>query len=110
MSNFSSSTYEDILKEDLSCFKCRKEFRNMPQLKAHLEEEWQKECKSEKERIERRRKFERQALERKRRREQAAAATQLAKGEEAPATEDARDEGEPPRKKRDTTAELEEDS
>ncbi|TFK42641.1 HIT-like domain-containing protein [Crucibulum laeve] len=36
------STYEPILKEDLSCFHCNSVMKNMPTLKAHLHEEWNK--------------------------------------------------------------------
>ncbi|KAI0690571.1 HIT-like domain-containing protein [Cytidiella melzeri] len=31
------SMYEPVLKQDLSCFKCTRSFRNMPTLKEHLE-------------------------------------------------------------------------
>jgi len=34
--------YEPILKEPLACFRCNAEMKNMPLLKKHLEEEWDK--------------------------------------------------------------------
>jgi len=34
--------YEPILKEPLACFRCNAEMKNIPQLKKHLEEEWDK--------------------------------------------------------------------
>ena len=36
------TTYEPILKEPLVCFRCNSEMKNMPILKAHLQEEWDK--------------------------------------------------------------------
>ncbi|KDR81553.1 hypothetical protein GALMADRAFT_59127 [Galerina marginata CBS 339.88] len=36
------STYEPILKENLVCFHCHAEMKNMPTLKTHLQEEWDK--------------------------------------------------------------------
>ena len=34
--------YEPILKEPLACFRCDAEMKNIPLLKKHLEEEWDK--------------------------------------------------------------------
>jgi len=34
--------YEPILKEPLICFHCNAEMKNIPLLKKHLEEEWNK--------------------------------------------------------------------
>ncbi|GJE86923.1 HIT-like domain-containing protein [Phanerochaete sordida] len=34
------STYEPLLKHDLECFHCNEEFKTMPKLKEHLQEEW----------------------------------------------------------------------
>jgi len=42
------SQYESLLKEDLSCWKCTLGFKNIPQLKGHLQEEWDKQTKIEK--------------------------------------------------------------
>jgi len=36
------SNFEPLLKEDLACFRCRAEMKNMPILKSHLQEEWDK--------------------------------------------------------------------
>lgn len=36
------SKYEPILKEPLICFHCQSEIKNIPVLKKHLEEEWDK--------------------------------------------------------------------
>lgn len=38
----STKTYETKLKEDLACFHCHKEMKNIPTLKEHLQEEWDK--------------------------------------------------------------------
>jgi len=42
LQNFKASKYEPILKETLVCFHCNSESKNMPTLKAHLQEEWDK--------------------------------------------------------------------
>ena len=42
MAKLKASEYEPILKEDLSCFWCHSHQKNMPTLKAHLQEEWNK--------------------------------------------------------------------
>lgn len=34
--------YEPLLKKPLTCFRCDKEMKNIPTLKEHLEEEWDK--------------------------------------------------------------------
>ncbi|KAF9005593.1 hypothetical protein BDQ17DRAFT_1353434 [Cyathus striatus] len=36
------STFEPLLKEDLSCFHCGCRMKNMPSLKVHLQTEWEK--------------------------------------------------------------------
>jgi aprataxin len=41
MMNTNPATYEKLLKAPLSCFRCNKEMKNMPTLKAHLQEEWE---------------------------------------------------------------------
>jgi len=43
MSQLTISRYEPLLKEDLSCWKCHSTQKNIPTLKAHLKEEWNKE-------------------------------------------------------------------
>jgi aprataxin len=48
MSMLSESHYSKLLTEDLVCFRCTKEFPNMPLLKAHLQEEWDEEQKKKK--------------------------------------------------------------
>jgi len=42
MAKLKASEYEPILKEDLSCFRCHSHQKNMPTLKAHLQEDWNK--------------------------------------------------------------------
>lgn len=42
MATLKASEYDPILKEDLSCFRCHSHQKNMPTLKAHLQEEWNK--------------------------------------------------------------------
>jgi aprataxin len=39
---FKPKEYEAKLKEDLVCFQCNKEMKNIPTLKAHLQDEWNK--------------------------------------------------------------------
>jgi aprataxin len=56
--------YEPMLKEDLSCFHCERMFKNIPTLKAHLQEEFDKLAKKAKDSS-----AMRDALERKRKRE-----------------------------------------
>jgi len=50
--------YESMLEEDLSCWRCNASMKNIPTLKAHLQEEWDAEAKREKAKIERKRKME----------------------------------------------------
>lgn len=50
--------YEALLKEDLVCFHCGSSMKNIPTLKAHLAEEWDKIASREKARLEKKRKFE----------------------------------------------------
>jgi aprataxin len=59
VSQLKRNQYEPILKEDLSCWRCGHVMKNMPTLKAHLEEEWDKEAKTARARLERKRKQER---------------------------------------------------
>jgi len=40
--NLKASNYEPILKESLACFHCGSDMKNMPTLKSHLQEEWDK--------------------------------------------------------------------
>jgi aprataxin len=44
------SKYEALLKENLVCWRCHSEFKNFPQLKAHLQGEWDNEAEREKNR------------------------------------------------------------
>ncbi|OCH94948.1 HIT-like protein [Obba rivulosa] len=48
MSVLKPTQYEPLLKETLSCWRCGRDFKNMPTLKAHLQEEWDKEAEREK--------------------------------------------------------------
>ncbi|KAJ3772350.1 HIT-like protein [Lentinula raphanica] len=50
--------YEKLLKEDLVCWKCEVSMKNIPTLKTHLQEEWDKVTKREKGKVERKRKME----------------------------------------------------
>ncbi|KAF7791306.1 hypothetical protein EIP86_002320 [Pleurotus ostreatoroseus] len=70
MIQFKPSTYEPLLKEDLVCFHCHREMRNIPVLKDHLEREFDEMKERGRER-ERNRKA---ALEKKRKREEERAA------------------------------------
>ena len=56
MSELKKSQYEPLLKEDLVCWRCERVLKNMPTLKTHLQEEWDKEVKAEKAKLERKRK------------------------------------------------------
>jgi len=58
MSELKKSQYEPLLKDDLVCWRCGHVLKNMPTLKAHLQEEWDKEAKVEKAKLERKRKRE----------------------------------------------------
>lgn len=42
MASLSPSKYEPLLKGPLSCFHCNSEKKNIPTLKEHLQEEWEK--------------------------------------------------------------------
>jgi hypothetical protein len=56
MSKLEKSRYEPLLKDDLVCWRCGHVLKNMPALKAHLQEEWDKEATKERGRLERKRK------------------------------------------------------
>ncbi|KIJ69241.1 hypothetical protein HYDPIDRAFT_80835 [Hydnomerulius pinastri MD-312] len=56
MSQLKKNDYEPMLKETLCCWKCERDMKNMPTLKAHLQEEWDEEVRREKARIARKRK------------------------------------------------------
>jgi aprataxin len=58
MSELKKSQYDPLLKEDLVCWRCGHMLKNMPTLKTHLQEEWDKEAKVEKAKLERKRKRE----------------------------------------------------
>jgi len=58
MSELKKRQYEPLLKDDLVCWRCGHILKNMPTLKAHLQEEWDKEAKAEKAKLERKRKRE----------------------------------------------------
>ncbi|KAG9318716.1 HIT-like domain-containing protein [Chiua virens] len=58
MSQLKKSEYEHLLKEDLCCWRCERDMKNMPLLKAHLQEEWDAEERKEKARLARKRKRE----------------------------------------------------
>jgi len=58
MSKLESKTYEQILKESLACWHCGSGMKNMPTLKTHLQEEWDKQVKREKAKMDRKRKIE----------------------------------------------------
>ncbi|KAJ4488139.1 hypothetical protein J3R30DRAFT_3654469 [Lentinula aciculospora] len=58
MVKLDQKAYEKLLKEDLVCWKCEAQMKNIPTLKAHLQEEWDKVSKREKGRTERKRKLE----------------------------------------------------
>ncbi|KAJ6630744.1 hypothetical protein B0H10DRAFT_1982687 [Mycena sp. CBHHK59/15] len=58
MAKLDKKRYEPMLKEDLTCWRCDTSIKNMPTLKAHLQEEWDKEVKREKAKIERQRQLE----------------------------------------------------
>lgn len=58
MRELKKSEYEPLLKENLACWRCGTTMKNMPTLKTHLQEEWEKEEKAEKAKLERKRKRE----------------------------------------------------
>lgn len=58
MSELKKSQYEPLLKDDLVCWRCGHVLKNMPTLKAHLQEEWDKQASVEKAKLEKKRKRE----------------------------------------------------
>lgn len=40
MAQLNPKPYEELLKHDLECFRCHAGFKNIPQLKEHLQAEW----------------------------------------------------------------------
>lgn len=58
MASLDHKAYEALLKAPLSCFHCGAEQKNMPTLKAHLQEEFDELAAREKTRQERKRKIE----------------------------------------------------
>ena len=62
MSKLDEKSYEKLLKEDLVCWKCESPMKNIPTLKDHLQEEWDKTSKREKAKAGRKRKFEEEGL------------------------------------------------
>ncbi|KAJ4480591.1 HIT-like domain-containing protein, partial [Lentinula edodes] len=62
MVKLDQKAYEKLLKEDLVCWKCEAPMKNIPTLKAHLQEEWNETSKREKRRAERKRKQEEKQL------------------------------------------------
>jgi len=58
MAELKKSQYEPLLKEDLTCFRCGHTMKNIPTLKVHLQEEWDKGAAREKAKLERKRKRE----------------------------------------------------
>lgn len=63
MVKLDQKAFEKLLKEDLVCWKCEAPMKNIPTLKAHLQEEWNETSKREKRRAERKRKQEKQLPE-----------------------------------------------
>jgi aprataxin len=60
MAALNKTHYEPILKEDLACWRCDQGMKNMPILKAHLKDEWEKEAKREKAKLGKKREQEQQ--------------------------------------------------
>jgi aprataxin len=58
MSKLEVKTCEQILKEDLACWHCGSGMKNIPILKAHLQEEWDKRAKQERAKMDRKKKLE----------------------------------------------------
>ncbi|KAF9246278.1 HIT-like domain-containing protein [Melanogaster broomeanus] len=56
VSQLKKKDYEPLLKEDLCCWRCERDMKNFPTLKAHLQEEWDEEARKEKARLARKRK------------------------------------------------------
>lgn len=57
MAELNPKTYEALLKEDLSCWHCSVSMKNMPKLKEHLQEEWDKLATREKAKLDRKEKL-----------------------------------------------------
>ncbi|KAF8844509.1 hypothetical protein BDN67DRAFT_719989 [Paxillus ammoniavirescens] len=55
MSQLKKRDYEPILKESLCCWKCERDMKNMPVLKAHLQQEWDEEARKGKAKLKRKR-------------------------------------------------------
>jgi len=55
MAKLDPKQYEPILKQDMSCWHCGTPFKNIPKLKAHLQEEWDSQAKQEKAKLDRKR-------------------------------------------------------
>ncbi|KAF9227626.1 hypothetical protein BS17DRAFT_746275 [Gyrodon lividus] len=55
MSQLNKNDYEPLLKESLCCWRCERDMKNMPTLKAHLQEEWNEEARKEKAKLARKR-------------------------------------------------------
>ncbi|KAJ7740666.1 HIT-like domain-containing protein [Mycena maculata] len=58
MAKLDTKHYEAMLKTDLVCYRCNANMKNIPSLKAHLQEEWDVETRREKAKMERRREME----------------------------------------------------
>ncbi|KAF8902081.1 HIT-like domain-containing protein [Gymnopilus junonius] len=58
---FKPSKFEPILKDKLACFHCEMEMKNMPTLKSHLQEEWDKLERRSRDSAKRKRKLEERA-------------------------------------------------
>ncbi|KAF7294986.1 HIT domain-containing protein [Mycena indigotica] len=56
MAKLNAKEYEPLLKEDLVCWRCDTTMKNMPTLKMHLQEEWDKVVKREKAKLEKKQK------------------------------------------------------
>jgi len=63
MSKSDKRSYEKLLKEGLMCWNCELPMKNLPTLKTHLQEEWDKLAKREKARAERKRKLDPEGAE-----------------------------------------------
>ncbi|GLB35012.1 putative C2HE / C2H2 / C2HC zinc-binding finger [Lyophyllum shimeji] len=58
MAKLDPKDHEAFLKQDLACFHCGSAMKNMPALKAHLQEEWDKQAARVKAKLERKRQLE----------------------------------------------------
>ncbi|EGN95358.1 hypothetical protein SERLA73DRAFT_112794 [Serpula lacrymans var. lacrymans S7.3] len=56
VSQLKKSQYEPLLKGDFECWKCERVIANMPALKSHLQEEWDKEMQRETAKLKRKQK------------------------------------------------------